>query len=172
MDKFLNGMSRLLKSRRFTLAILVAVFSMTSIDARAEGYLPRIGPAPLRFALAKPIHPHILALSPLPDDSRPADPIPPILNAAPSPVQGDTNTAISFAQTPDLIPGSTPMPRQGFVPADNMLTITPTMLNEFFKPGGGATNQAPVDVVLPEQMNFQPPAPRDMPSSSATYKSQ
>jgi len=64
------------------------------------------------------------------------------------------------------------MPRQGFVPADNMLTITPTMLNEFFKPGGGATNQAPVDVVLPEQMNFQPPAPRDMPSSSATYKSQ
>jgi len=87
-------------------------------------------------------------------------------------VETATNEVMTLVQSQEAITNSVSTPKAAFVPADNMLTITPTMLTEFFKPGGNGTNQAPAVVVLPDQMNFQPPIPRDTPSSSATYKSE
>jgi len=151
--------------------MLVAAFSAASVDVRADGYLRCIGPAPLRFALAKPIHPQRVASFAIPDDTHPAEPALPTATSTTNPVQTATNDVVALVQSQAAITNSVSTPKADFVPADNMLTITPTMLTEYFKPGGG-TNQAPAVVVLPEQMNFQPPIPKDTPSSSATYKSE
>jgi|GEM_PF-1049759 len=56
-------------------------------------------------------------------------------------------------------------------PASDLLLVTPQMLVEFFKPVPGVTNTAPLRVVVPMEVEFQPPLARPPTSSQAIYRS-
>lgn len=98
--------------------------------------------------------------------SPPPIPSPSITNAAPS---------YEFVW-PDAPPVVLPSPGSGSVtnpisPASEMLFVTPQMLVEFFKPLPGNTNTAPVRVIVPVDIGFQPPLGQPTPSSQAIYRS-
>ena len=160
-------MSRLSK----VLAALVAVFSTASLDARDRGYLAFIGPAPLRFAMVKPPKPRPIEQVTLPDAAKASIP-----STQP---EGSTNS-VNTAQNPLVLTASETLittnagsiERPQFIPADNMLSVTPSMLNELFKPADGATNQPGATMNSPSGMNFQPPGPNEPPVSRASYKSE
>jgi len=56
-------------------------------------------------------------------------------------------------------------------PASDLLLVTPQMLGEFFKPVPGVTNTAPLRVLVPMDVEFQPPLARPPASSQAIYRS-
>jgi len=56
-------------------------------------------------------------------------------------------------------------------PASDLLLVTPQMLVEFFKPVPGVTNTAPLRVLVPMDVEFQPPLARPPASSQAIYRS-
>ncbi|HEX4343148.1 MAG TPA: hypothetical protein VH255_07140 [Verrucomicrobiae bacterium] len=155
-------MSRIFKPYRLTLAI---VFTVASINALAAGYLPRIGPSPLRFALVKPTPtqpPESFALPPETTPSATNDDLSAKVETAtnvPPPAVAQTET-------------NSPAPHAEFVPADNMLSISPKMLNELFRASSGSTNQTQSAPVPTDGMNFQPPPMNEPPVSRATYKSE
>ena len=77
---------------------------------------------------------------------------------------------------PDSSPVGSTSPPSGSVtnptsPASEMLFVTPQMLVEFFKPLPGSTNTAPVRVIVPVDIGFQPPLGQPTPSSQAIYRS-
>lgn len=77
---------------------------------------------------------------------------------------------------PDPLPGSAPSASTGATtntvgPASEMLIVTPQMLVDFFKPLPGLSNAAPVRVIVPVDIGFQPPLVQPAPSSQAIYRS-
>lgn len=121
----------------------------------------------------------------------PAIPPPdPSLTNPPAPPQSPPVTApnVTAAQSPanpvpgyefvlpDSLPGassltSTPAVTNTIGPASEMLLVTPQMLVDFFKPMPGATNAAPVRVLVPVDIGFQPPLASPAPPSRAIYRS-
>lgn len=133
------------------------------------GYLPTVGPAPLRFADPVVLTAARVPLPPLEADARiatvPPTP-PPETKAIPPPVELEPppparlvpagNTAATAPPPPDAAPPS----------LENTL-FSPQMLLPYFTSSG--TNAAGVSVLIP--LNFQPPLPSARPpSSSATYE--
>lgn len=102
----------------------------------------------------------------------PVEPSPPA-TAAPTP----TNPAPAYEFVlPDPLPGSsslssTPAVTNTIGPASEMLFVTPQMLVDFFKPIPGVTNTAPVRVLVPVDIGFQPPLVQPAPPSRAIYRS-
>ena len=145
------------------------------------GYLSKGGPAPLRF---QPEHTQDLSLlPPLPGADKPADASPVTTPPISQPSAASTNAVVLSATSYPTIPGNInvnsmlPDPYNGGAnlgvqgSANDLLAITPQMLVEYFRPGGGTTNSANFSVFVP--VNFTPATPPSpAPGSSATYRVQ
>jgi hypothetical protein len=154
---------------------IVAGNGVVGTVARAEGYLSRTGPVPLRFTVEKPTSPPI-ELPPLAmEDPAPA-PTVETNTVAEAPTSPDTNQP-----EPDPATLAQPAPEQvgppapevaASAPASDMLVVTPQMLVEYFKPGSASTNAANMPVYVP--VGFTPPTAviANRPSSQATYRTQ
>ena len=141
-------------------------------EAPPRGYLPRVGPAPLRYR-------------PLPVFSPVFFLMPPLAAGDPAPAT-NTSTATSISEPAPLAAPSTEILTSG---ATNLTTatpsigpefpigtpnttqpVTPQMLIDYFRGGPGESNG--VHVIAPLN-SFVPPGwtPPPAPESSATYKS-
>lgn len=152
-----------------------------SVCAGNRGYLPTIGPAPLRYQIvATPVAAPAPAIeeSPLPTLphpvsaetlEQPATPVRPAWSV-PDLVRSLVASPFWAALCEGLIvrptPFTQPDPSASEAPAP-IPVVTAEMLVEFFRPGEttAVTNSA----VVP--MNFTPPGGFPAPSSSATYRS-
>jgi hypothetical protein len=157
--------------------------------AASEGYLRAVGPAPLRYRPAPPAAP-ATALPPLrAEQEHPAD----ATNSAASPANW------SFVRKPEAeaLPAALFLPAtlwlnrslagngsglpletnpkwdtsspMATTAAGDLLTLTPEMLVQFFKPAGSVLNQTNAAVLVP--LRFTPPSPPALGLSSATYRS-
>jgi len=152
---------------------LLAGLSFGSGLAFAEGYLPLLGPGPLRFARDPSPPPALtnsvsLASAELPSTNPPS---PAVLEAATLP-DPQTNAVVTVARSP-LPAGfdtndfpSFPMPGTNGAPPG---PIAPQMLLQFFHDHSGNTNDANSAVVGP--MLFIPPQPGPRSPSKAVYSS-
>jgi hypothetical protein len=139
---------------------------------RPSGYLAKTGPSPLRFQ--PPRGP--MNLPPLPNESR----NPSVEISTNSTAPGPDASSLVLPASPLAGPLSDPITNasvpeetnsQGNPPpaANDLLTVTPQMLADYFKLVPGWTNAAHINMLGP--VYFMPPmAPP--PSSSATYKNE
>jgi len=150
-------------------AAVGAVFAgLASGVLAASGYLPAVGPVPLRFRpAAQPATNLVFIPLPPPDPPSP----PPDASSAPPAPPAATNTEAK--QTPPVIPPSSPGPTNTVAsgpasPNDaasgSAPLISPQMLLRYFN---RATNGAAAGIIAP--VDFAPPAPATPPSSTATY---
>ena len=169
-------------ARALVLALAVPASAYT---VGGEGYLAKSGPVPLRFQIRKAAA-NSFKLPPLPDDAPSAAATTnEIAQTAP------TGTQVSSNGTPEVVSASSDpnfFNAMGlppfFVPqgenptnaaagpgsANNLLSITPQMFVEYFRPTPGLTNGAGMSVSVP--VGFMPPPPPVSPGSKATYISQ
>ena len=170
--------TRFLKHCRVWVVLLASTVLMGPL-AWGAGYLPLVGPPPLRFEKAA-------------NSARIFSWTPPVLAPAtstPPPVTAETNSqyvtstmsANNVISSPAAIePASVPpksppeysstnsiVPTR---PANDLLVVTPEMLVDYFKPNRDAANAANVHVLAP--VNFTPPASVSIPFSQASYISQ
>ncbi len=168
-------------------AATVGLVALTTQAGGATGYLPAVGPAPLRFQELVSVAP--FALPPL----QMHDPEPPAVEAAPTksapsaanttpaveppvaasalptlspktvPTATDTNAVnvVEPLQIPLLIPLPMPTPPDASAPA----ILSPQMLLHFFNQQN-STNRAST-LVTP--VEFSPARPSTLPSSTSTY---
>lgn len=173
-ESVINRMDAL-KYRKFTVAAVTLMLLAAQENRGFSAYLKQIGPAPLRFSLAKagpasftlptvlvelqkPTNTTEIAVSPaIPAETNAVATVPiaiPATNAPPPILSADTPAQ----------PASTPA-------ASEMLVVSPQMLTEFFKPateGTNATSNVIVPVTTPVvPVGFTPPLVK--PSSRATY---
>lgn len=144
-----------------------------------QGYLPTVGPAPVRFETPAPPAPVTVALPPLIFiEPRPlTDTNETVASASPAaatePGAAPTETATSPpAETTVLVSPLGPLESIGvttnpLAPPVDTEVIAPQMLLKFFmRPAG--TNSAGVSIFAP--VGFVPPQPLAPPSSSATFQ--
>jgi hypothetical protein len=148
-----------------------------------QGYLPTVGPAPVRFETPAPPAPVMVAL-------------PPLVFIEPRPLT-DTNetvasTSPAAATAPPNLPGAAPTEATTSSPAEVTVFVSPLgpleptgvatnslaapaeteviapqmLLKYFMRPAG--TNSAGVSIFAP--VGFVPPQPLAPPSSSATFQ--
>lgn len=148
--------------------------------AAGPGYLPTVGPAPLRFEIPAPPVVAPAALPPLVfiEPRRPADADETVASASPAtpapgvPAATPTAPATSPAESSVLVSPLGPL--EPFAAATNSPAVTsdsevvaPQMLLKYFvRPAG--TNSAGVSIFAP--VGFVPPQPLTPPSSSATFQ--
>lgn len=144
-------------------------------DALPRGYLPRVGPAPLRFRPLPIFGAPLLVLPPLPVPepapatntskatytSEPAEPTAPATPSTEVLTAGTTNSPPTAPSAEPEFPIGTPNGTQ---------QVTPQMLIDYFRGGPGESNGvqviAPLNSFIPPVWTAPPPPP-----SSATYKS-
>jgi hypothetical protein len=97
-------------------------------------------------------------------------PSPPPANPTPAMPQYEFVLADPLLTTPNTSPTAITTNTVG--PASDLLLVTPQMLVEFFKPTPGVTSSAPVRVLVPADIQFQPPLARPAPASQAIYRTQ
>jgi hypothetical protein len=145
-----------------------------------QAYLPRTGPAKLRFALARPMTSR-LVMPPLivtPEPVAPPAPTNAVAQASPPPprladdsVSTDLDLWKEFWEELQASEKATsvgtlvPMPVD---PEEGAGTLTPQMLVRFFSRLPGQSNVIEVPITAPAPP-FQPPATAAQPGSSATY---
>ena len=131
----------------------------------APGYLPVVGPPPLRFRSPPQPATNLVHLALPPPDlpvSEPATPPGGAYNQTKTTTPGGTNAAPTTAP---LVSGATNNPAgPDSTPLTSQPLISPQMLLKFFN---RSTNAPGNEVVAP--MNFAPPTPAKPPSSTATY---
>jgi len=133
--------------------VLAGILAATGFAAAEPGYLPRVGPAPLRFRAEMPAATHHFVLPP-------AEPEPVAAVASPVPfgpmpeLPPPTETAAITNQATSAVPDAIP-------PED---IVSPQMLIKFFNK---STNGAPSSVITP--YGFTPPRVSEPPASKATY---
>ena len=158
-----------------------AVFAVVTLPMGAStvGYLPKIGPAPLRYQRAAPPAPAPAPVVEVPVVVPPPQPAPVVAPALPPPPPAQAGLSVpdlirSLVMSPfwaglcdGLIAPGAPAAQPNFPVETPAPVVTAEMLVEFFRPGEapGTTNTA----VAP--LNFTPPAGCTVPSSSATYRS-
>ena len=151
---------------------IVASCVFGSWGAFSRGYLPAIGPTPLRFQTPPPAvviaalpalqipplaatNDHAAAESP----PAPAD----VVLVAPLTPNQETNLTVTNSV---LLPPNEPVGLSVDSPTNR---VSVQSLVEFFRRDQGGTNHTGTSVYLP--LNFVPPNPGPPPSSSATYSS-
>jgi hypothetical protein len=150
--------------------IPVGLLVVALCASAGPGYLPVVGPPPLRFAPLSPPSPAVLTslpplavVEPRPDPSA-VEPLPPATatNAAVGPVPTDP-----FAAPPVAVPLPTPATNVPYgVPVESQ-PLVPQMFMKYFI-GGTGTNANGVSIYPP--VGFVPPLPIVPPSSSATFQ--
>jgi hypothetical protein len=152
-------------SWRHWAAVGAASAGLASGVLAAPGYLPAVGPVPLRFRVAAQPVTNLLVIA-LPSPEPPSAPLDEVI-AAPLAASTATNKAppvappSSTVQT-NLVPGG-PTGANGGLPGAEPL-ISPQMLLRFFN---RSTNGAVGGIIAP--VDFAPPAVATPLSSSATY---
>ena len=128
------------------------------------GYLSKIGPAPLRFQTERDSRP--LNLPPLAMDevNIPVVTTMPLETDDPTPAVRYAAAAVPPPAS-DGSPTNTPPPS---LPAGDLLTTTPQMLIDYFKPLHFGDNARSASVLLP--VNFIPATPAPPPASSGNYQ--
>ncbi len=179
---------------------LVAAGIFKDIPASGRDYLPQVGPVPLRFSKIQLVSQSSdykivvstnAAFSPVEsaEKSSPAsasNSLSAAASQANNTLESDTNWLSSFVMpNMGLLPlnpartnrfvvsASNPVPAKmtGTTPsANDLLTISPDMLVNYFKHTGIQTNQADVSVFVP--LEFIPPTATSSGSSQAVYQSQ
>jgi len=149
--------------------ILIGLLNVAISTLAADGYLPAVGPAPLRFIVPPPaLAKATFVLPPLA-----LPPAPVVADEPPSPQASIEGNPLTGALPPEpiltapvIMPGTlTPEPRLELVP--EIGSLTPQMFMQFFT-GHLATNSSAVGVYTP--VSFVPPAPIQSPSSSAAFE--
>lgn len=133
--------------------------------AAAPGYLPVVGPVPLRFRPAIQPETNMVRIPlPPPNLPPPAPEIPPAPPAATNTVAQKTPPAASppAAPAPATVSSNQANAEGTFSPAEPL--ISPQMLMRYFNK---STNGASGGIMAP--VNFAPPAAVSPPSSTATY---
>ena len=170
----------------FGVAMACAMFCATA-PGRAEGYLAKVGPTPLRYQVLRLEKPLNLAPLPLePEDKsgnsrtldlrsnealagRASAEIPAEILAPYtmwwSRFAGTNRQEILAQPNPEYLTNSI----QAMPPASDLLPVSPEMLVEYFKPVQGPTNSASATVMVP--LDFTPAAPVAPRGSSAIYRS-
>jgi hypothetical protein len=179
------------KNRVFGKIAMVAVLGLVSVlGAQGVGYLAKIGPGPLRFQAPHAANP-TMNLPPLPKADRGVSDVAGTESIVVKPSENITYRAgfpsaaaslparffTPWALWPNLAPDADSLlPEVTAPPADStpapsaagdLLTITPQMLVDYFRPQG-STNGAGVAVQVP--VSFTPATPA-APDSGATYES-
>jgi hypothetical protein len=165
--------------RRLSLAGLLA---WTLCAPAGQGYLPVVGPPPLRFENPQPAPLPEVVLPPLPviEPRMPAGqleptattpaPVNPGVDARPGSVDESTNAdpALTIVQ-PFVVPFSplTAEPWASSVPGSAVSMIAPQMFMKYFT-GQPGTNSVGVSIFAP--VGFVPPVPPPAPSSTATFE--
>lgn len=149
----------------------------------AEGYLPRSGPAALRFAAA-PLQAKAFVWPPLrKDESAPSNSLPEAAsapastNSAPVPAApGATNWVVDPALLdPTQFPvdtNSVPNSESPASSASELLIVTPQMLAEYLKPALSGALKAATNAPSSGDVGFLPPTPKPAASSEAIYRTQ
>ena len=154
------------------LLIHIGLLSVAIAASAGDGYLPYVGPAPLRFLMpASTLAKVTYVLPPL--ELPPVPSITPETQSLPSPLE--TN-AVTSVQPPELtepaVTASVTMPGTLFPePAQNSQpeigTLTPQMFMHYFT-GQHGTNSSGLSIYAP--VSFIPPSPVMRPSSSAAFE--
>ena len=170
--------TRLYEHCRVWVVLLASMVLMGPL-AWGAGYLPLVGPPPLRFEKAAD-SPTIFSWTPAvlaPTASTP----PPVsvetnsqyvtstlsANNVISPPASIETASAPQKSPPDNLSTNSMVPTR---PANDLLVVTPEMLVDYFKPNRDAANAANVHVLAP--VNFTPPSSVSIPSSQASYISQ
>lgn len=158
--------------------------------ACAQGYMPKLGPAPLRFKQQKEtdgksvLPPLRMEDSPAPKavhepDTMPSRPAPPAWPEVfpvslavpppppPMPLVTNVPNVMIPAEPATTVVAATDRAIEspaGQSSANDMLSMTPQMFVEYFKPAPGSTNGAAMSVSMP--VGFMPPAPVSTPSKA------
>jgi hypothetical protein len=182
------------------MAAVVSVFALDASGKHEQGYLPKVGPVPLRFVevttnfyvfdpelfapKVKPGETNSSLASAAPTNAAPAMP-------APRPAMATVIEAVStpnqqVMQSP-MVGGGPIYPGQNFnsdfspAPASDLLPVTSSMLTDYLKSerkqmeNGDHTNnldQPGAVVFVPAQIQFTPPTPSGGGESKAIYRSQ
>jgi len=156
---------------RIGFCALIAGF-LAQGEAPARGYLPRVGPAPLRYRPLPIFSPTFFLLPPLavtdPAPATNASKATYISEPAPVPTPSAEILTAGTTNPPPANPSAGPEFPIGTPNATQQ--VTPQMLIDYFRGGPGENNG--VQVVAPLN-SFVPPGwtPPPAPQSSATYKS-
>jgi hypothetical protein len=142
-----------------------ALLGLAFAVSAGPGYLPAVGPAPLRFRTDPPPATNVVKM-PLP----PPDP-PPSTSAVATDTQTNAAPATPAAAAPSAAPvlltaTNSPVTPDA-APASSEPKISPEMLLKFFTP---STNRPSGEVIAP--LDFAPPATAKPASSTATYSTQ
>jgi len=165
------------------------IFAGAAVLREARGdvaYLPFIGPPPLRFQTvvtpAQPPSARLVLPEPRATESTNAVAAGggvPLPAAVSKPAQAvveavslpATNNAVSAAPAAPKSSEISATPAVMPIPADNLLSVMPQMLADYFVPGGG-TNAGSIVVAAPVRVLFVPPSPQSDTESRAEYKVQ
>ncbi len=141
-----------------------ALLGLAFTVSAGPGYLPVVGPAPLRFQAGSPPSANIIKM-PLP----PPDPPPSAAKSASAapPSAADAQTNAAPAAVPALLTVTNNPVSPEAAPANSEPKISPEMLLKYFTP---STNRPAGGVIAP--LDFTPPALAKPASSTATYSTQ
>jgi hypothetical protein len=141
-------------------ALPVLAFAVSA----GPGYLPVVGPAPLRFRADLPPAANVVKMPLPPPEPSPAAPT----SAATAPTaSADLQTNAAPAAAPVLLTATNTPVTSEAAPGSSEPRISPEMLLRFFTP---STNRPASGVIAP--LDFAPPATAKPPSSTATYSVQ
>jgi len=146
-----------------------ALLGLAFAVSASPGYLPAVGPAPLRFRPAAPPAANLVIMPLPPPDPPPSAPpsaasIPPPAAAA----QAKTNApAAGPASAPVLLTATNNPAAPEAAPPGSDPKISPQMLLKYFTP---STNGVSGGTIAP--LDFAPPPAAKPPSSTATFSTQ
>jgi hypothetical protein len=140
-----------------------ALLGLAFAVSAGPGYLPVVGPAPLRFQAGSPPSANLVKM-PLPPPDPPSSAAKSTSAAPPSAADAQTNVAPATAVL--LTATNNPVAPEA-APASSEPKISPEMLLKFFTP---STNGPAGGVIAP--LDFTPPAMAKPASSTATYSTQ
>lgn len=152
------------------LCCILLIGATLPIEAAFPGYLPRVGPSPLRFLLPAPV----LAQASLPplamSDPEPAAPdtnSPPLVISPPPETTQPAPPEKTAEPAPEPNPPTAALPDFSIPGLSQSPLLTPRSLLHYFLPAQNGTNSP--TYVIP--MGFAPPLPSPPSSSSSTYNS-
>lgn len=141
----------------------VALASLAFGVSATPGYLPAVGPVPLRFRPAAQSVTNLVRMPLPPPDLPPPEPSTPSTPAIPSTAPAPSKQPPSVLPAASLPPTNAPV-EPNAVPSGSEPMISPQMLLRYFN---RSTNGVGAGVIAPLQ--FAPPASTTPPSSTATY---
>ena len=146
-----------------------AVFAGLALGvSAAPGYLPAVGPVPLRFRPTPPPAEALVQMPlPPPDPPSPAPDIPSPLSAAANTATNKTPPAASPSSVPVIATATNGPAQPDANPSGSEPRISPQMLLRYFS---RSTNGAAGGMMAP--VDFAPPAAATPPSSTATYSTE